>query len=206
MLHEFLAVHRKDIIAAIREKTVAIAESKPTSPALEKGLSEFYDRLLVVLRSQAEGNGKDAAQSPAHATTRHGRESLRLGYTVSQVVHGYGVICQAITEAAEKKGGAISAAEFGALNLSLDVAIAEAVTGYAAKLAEGAAGGGPDPVVALLHELRNSLTCALLAHGMVTKGVVGIGGTTNAMLERNLQRMQELLDGYAAARQKPKAA
>jgi len=29
---------------------------------------------------------------------RRGKESLRLGYTISQVVHGYGTLCQAITE------------------------------------------------------------------------------------------------------------
>lgn len=192
MLHEFLADRRGAILTAIREKTFAISESKPSSARLEQGLPEFYDRLVVVLKERAAGKGKAAAGRPAPATARHGRESLRLGYTVSQVVHGYGVICQAITELAQKEGATITPAEFGTLNLSLDVAIAEAVTGYESR--HIGTPGAVERIGALVHELRNALTCAMVAHSMVAKGLVGVGGGTNAMLERNLRRMRDLLD------------
>jgi signal transduction histidine kinase len=45
-----------------------------------------------------------------------------------------------------------------------------------------------------VHELRNALAAAMVAHSMITKGVVGTGGSTNALLERNLGRMRDLLD------------
>lgn len=194
MLHEFLASNRRAILALTKEKTAAISESKPSSSALERGLPEFYDHLVEVLKSQSKGGGKSQANRNSPSTTHHGREALRLGYTVSQVVHGYGVICQAITEMAEARGATISPGEFSTLNLSLDVAIADAVTGFEDAPPKDAGTDAGKRTAALVHELRNALTCAIVAHSMVAKGVVGTGGGTNAMLARNLQRMRELLD------------
>jgi hypothetical protein len=195
MLHKFLSANRSTILDLSREKTNDIAESKPTSKELESGLPEFYDHLIDVLKKQARGGGKINPQHYAPSTTRHGVESLRLGYNVSQVVHSYGVICQAITEMAEKKGAKITPGEFSTLNLSLDVAIAEAVTGFAGEP------GKADPSLetnermgSLVHELRNALACAIVAHSLVKEGVVGTASSTNALLERNLQRMRDLID------------
>jgi len=61
---------------------------------------------------------------------------LRLGFTVSQVVHDYGDICQTITALAVEQSASISVEEFQTLNLCLDTAIAEAVTEYARVTAE----------------------------------------------------------------------
>ena len=60
----------------------------------------------------------------------HGAELLRLGYTLSHVVHAYGGICQSVTELAQTKNIVITANEFHELNRCLDTAIAGAVTGY----------------------------------------------------------------------------
>lgn len=198
MLHDFLSTRRSRILAAIRDKTAAISESKPSSAALERGLADFYDLLVEVLKTQAAGGGKAAPKHSSPATTLHGGEARRLGYSVSQVVHGYGVICQAITEAADAEGSPITAAEFGTLNLSLDVAIAEALTGYETSSNEASASGAERAKVDLVHQLRNALTCAVVAHTMIAKGLVGVGGSTNSMLARNLQRMTVLLDGFTA--------
>lgn len=198
MLHEFLVTRRSRLLADIREKTAALSESKPSSEALERGLADFYDRLVEVLKIQSAGGGKAAPENSKPATTLHGGEARRLGYSVTQVVHGYGVICQAITEAADKEGSPISAAEFGTLNLSLDVAIAEALTGYETASTEEAAAGAAKRDVDLVHELRNALTCAVVAHGMISNGLVGVAGSTNAMLERNLKRMTVLLDDFVS--------
>jgi hypothetical protein len=62
--------------------------------------------------------------------TRHGGEMLRQGFTIAQVVHDYGDICQAITELAVESAVEIDAGEFRTLNLCLDNAIAEAVTEF----------------------------------------------------------------------------
>jgi hypothetical protein len=68
--------------------------------------------------------------------TRHGAELLAVGFSVSQVVHDYGDICQAITEIAIERQAPITVEEFRTLNMCLDTAIAEAVTEHTRLLAE----------------------------------------------------------------------
>jgi len=53
---------------------------------------------------------------------------LQHGFTVDQVVHDYGDLCQAITKLAVDRGAAIQVEEFRTLNRCLDNAIADAVT------------------------------------------------------------------------------
>ena len=60
----------------------------------------------------------------------HGADLLRLGYTVDQVVHDYGDVCQAVTELAGEHDQEISTNEFRTLNRCLDNAIADAVTAF----------------------------------------------------------------------------
>ena len=61
---------------------------------------------------------------------QHGRDLQLQGFTVSQVVHDYGDVCQSITELAIETGAPISVGDFRILNRCLDDAIASAVTEY----------------------------------------------------------------------------
>ena len=60
----------------------------------------------------------------------HGRDLLRQGFTVSQVVHDYGDVCQSITDLAMEMNAPISTDDFRTLNRCLDDAIAGAVTEF----------------------------------------------------------------------------
>src|SRR5438045_9318904 len=60
----------------------------------------------------------------------HGDELHRKGFTIDQVVHDYGDLCQAITELAVEQGAPIAVTEFRTLNRCLDDAIADAVTRF----------------------------------------------------------------------------
>jgi signal transduction histidine kinase len=192
MLYEFLVDNRERILALTRKKTVRISEDKPTTRQSERGLPEFYDHLAAELEREAKGMPKRAQRKHGpDSTARHGREMSRLGYTVSQVVDGYSVISDAITEVAKAAKAPIKRKEFGALNLALDLAIAEALDGFGKRMGETVCN---QRMGALAHELRNALTAAMVAHSMVRKGVVGAGGSTNALLERNLGRMRDILD------------
>ena len=194
MLYQFLVANREKVIGLTRKKAAVMAHDRPTSERSERGLPLFYDYLIREMERQAKGRPKRAAgKHGPNSTASHGEELSRLGYTVSQVVHGYGVLCQAITELAETSGAAISTGEFSALNLSLDVAIADAVTGFTRRAGvEGV--DSAKRVGILVHELRNALAAALIAHALVKKGLVGSSGSTNALLERNLNRMRDILD------------
>jgi signal transduction histidine kinase len=198
MLYKFLVVNRERILALVKEKTVDIAEDKPTTEEAERGLPEFYDHLVYEMRRESKGLPKSSEKSAEskhgqHSTAIHGKELSRLGYTVSQVVHGYGVLCQAVTEVAETMKVPISASEFSVLNLSLDIAIADAVTGFS-KRASIESVDSTKRMGFLVHELRNALAAAIIAHSLVKKGVVGVGGSTNALLEKNLNRARDIVD------------
>jgi signal transduction histidine kinase len=198
MLYKFLVENRDKVIAVTRKKVAGISESKPTSEESEKGLPAFYDHLLYEMKRESKGLPKSADTSAErkhghHSTTRHGMELSRLGYTVSQVVHGYGVLCQAVTEMAGAARIPITTGEFNALNLTLDVAIADAVTGFT-KLTDVENSDATKRMGFMAHELRNALAAAVIAHSMIKKGVVGTRGSTNALLERNLKRALDIVD------------
>ena len=62
-----------------------------------------------MLQSPATELGAAAMGASA---ARHGDEMRRMGFTVGQIVHDYGGLCQAITELAVEKGASIGSAEF----------------------------------------------------------------------------------------------
>ena len=66
-----------------------------------------------------------SADAIGSSAAKHGSDLLAMGFTVSQVVHDYGDVCQAITELAIEKRAKISAEDFHTLNRCLDTAIAE---------------------------------------------------------------------------------
>lgn len=157
MLCDFLVDHRDLILDLTRQKTADISEARPSSEVLERGLPIFYEHLIAVLRDEVGSPHEAHPKADLLATSEHGKELSRLGYTVSQVVYGYGVICQAITETAGTMDVGFGAREFSVLNLCLDKAIAEAVTEFekAHDIQSGAA--EIKRLGFLVHELRNAL-------------------------------------------------
>jgi hypothetical protein len=127
--------------------------------------------------------------------TKHGHDLLRQGFTASQVVHGYGDVCQAITELALEENAPISTDDFRMLNRCLDDAIAAAVTEYGRKREES--NGGTATSEALLEitalNLQNSLYCATSAFDALKAGQIGVAGSTGKVLDRSLSVAQDLI-------------
>ncbi len=197
MLFEFLTEHKEEIIQLCRDKVLAAGESKPTSELLDRGLPTFYNELIRILRRTATTTtttttATDFIREDGDAAA-HGRESLRLGYTISQVVHAYGAVCQSITEFVQTQSYKITPQEFHDLNLCLDYAIAEAVTEFEKSQSENVRLHEAERLGFLIHELGNSLAAAFIAHNMIQTGSVGIAGTTSAVLSRALERMRHLI-------------
>ncbi len=210
MLHEFLLEHEKEILDMTEKKTLALAGVRPSSEQLKKGLPIFYKQLLSVLlrnRGHSEGSKADeagmaraaadsdeaamamAAGRPddadvAKSAGLHGTELLRLGYTLSHVVHAYGAMCQSITQLAATKHLIITASEFRDLNLCLDVAIAGAVTQYQSIRNTQESSREVEHLGFLAHELRNALSTVMMAIELIRDGTVGFGGSTGQVLDR----------------------
>jgi hypothetical protein len=95
MLHEFIVINREEIIRRCRTKVGARSVARPSEADVAHGVPVFLDQLVEVLRGHLVSN-TDIARS----ALQHGHELLLKGFTVSQVVHDYGDVCQAITELA----------------------------------------------------------------------------------------------------------
>ena len=119
--------------------------SRADDPEHEFGIPQFLDQLIKTLEVEQTSeparsreisgpeDGKPAVSEIASTATRHGSELLLQGFTIDQVVHDYGDLCQAITGLAFEQKAPIQADEFQTLNRCLDNGIADAVKEYAHK-------------------------------------------------------------------------
>lgn len=128
----------------------------------------------------------------------HGRQMLELGYTVNQVVHDYGDLCQAITDLAVARDAPFTVQEFRTLNRCLDTAIADAVTEFSterdAAMTRQHTSAANERLGFLVHELRNSLHTANLAFTALEAGALPVAGATGAVLRRSLASLGALVN------------
>jgi len=193
MLHEFVTTHRDEIMARIRDELTDPSRPSTATSELENGVSAFLTQLSATLR--LEETATPFSQTAIGSTAaRHGRDLLALGFNVSQVVHNYGDICQAITELALEHDAPIGIEEFHILNRCLDTAIAEAVTEHARITAQRTGAEEIERTGQVAHELRNALSTALLAFQALRSGAVAINGSTGMVLGRSLMTLRDVID------------
>src|SRR6202521_4001149 len=119
MLHEFVTAHREEIISRCRAKVATRSSPPPTRAEIDHGVPLFLNELVDELRLGVSPNPEIAKTA-----IQHGHDLLRQGFTVSQVVHDYGDVCQSITDLAVETEAPISTEDFRMLNGCLDNAIA----------------------------------------------------------------------------------
>jgi hypothetical protein len=179
-LHDFIAVHRQELIARCREKATGRSDSPPVPEVIEQGVPVLLDQLVGVLRA-----GLEPGPEIAETALLHGRDLLRAGFSVSEVVHTYGDVCQSVTELAVELDATIGAEDFRLLNKCLDDAIASAVAEFGRNQpqasADGKAAHGSERFA-----LRDLSQAALLAFEAIRSGKVGIAGSTGTVLHRSL--------------------
>ena len=192
MLSEFITLNRDDIIRSCRAKVATRSILPPSEAEIDHGVPLFLDQLVDALHS-----GETSSPEIDRSAARHGHDLSVKGFTVSQVVHDYGDVCQTITELAMKANVSISTEDFRMLNQCLDAAIAGAVTMYArdsqqARLDE-ARERDNERVGFLVHELRNLINTATVAFEVLKTGQVGLAGSTGAVLDRSLMGLRDLI-------------
>jgi signal transduction histidine kinase len=200
LLHEFLTLHRDEIIARTRVKVAARTLPQPTDEELEQGIPVFLEQLADKLQRKQATPACESNLAMAQSAILHGGELFRAGLTIGQVVQDYGNVCQAITELAIELQSPISPDEFKTLNRCLDEAIAQAVTEYS-RARDEARPTTPTETQrqgAFIHEVRNIVHNALIAYEVLKNGTVGIGGSTGAILGRNLVALRDLVARSAA--------
>ena len=210
MLHEFLTTNKADLIERCRLKVAQRLAPKEAGKGLAHGVPSFLDQLIKTLeveqtsepmlsrRVSGPSGGGPAVSEIAATAALHGRELSERGFTVDQVVHDYGDLCQAITDLAFERGVPIDIDEFRTLNRCLDNGIADAVTEYAFQrhslMASNSVKAMNERLGFLAHELRNHIQTATLAVMAIKAGNVGATGATGALLDRSLIGMRNLID------------
>ena len=211
MMHNFLANNRDDLIRRCIEKVAKRPKRNATPGQLQNGVPLFLDQLTRTLEAEQNGpesrglaisgpSGGDgsALSEMGLSAAAHGKELLHLGYSVDQVVHDYGDLCQSITDLAVERDAPFSIDEFRTLNRCLDNAIADAVTEFSfyrdTAVAEQQSVDTNERLGFLMHELRNSLHSAKLATGAIESGSLPISGATGGVLKRSLDAMDKLIN------------
>jgi hypothetical protein len=192
MLHEFITTNRTGIIARCQEKAHARLVAAHSNVQLDNCVPMFLDQLVAELQCDALMRNVDIIQS----ALQHGHDLLAQGFTVSQVVHEYGDICQAVTELAVEHNAQISTDDFRRLNRCLDDAIAGAVTEYGRARDDTInryANAEDQRLVALTTGLRTAIHMAKAALDVVKTGSVGISGDTS-VLHTSLNAAHALVD------------
>jgi signal transduction histidine kinase len=198
MLHEFLTLHREEIITRTRQQVATRDAPWATEAEMENGVPLFLDQLADTLRREQRTAARPTSPEMAESALLHGGELRKAGFTLGQVVHGYGDVCQAVTGLAMELEAPMSADEFKTLNRCLDEAIAQAVTEFARQRDISVSDRGTEQQGFFVHELRNLLGSALMALEVLKTGTVGISGSTGAVLERNLLALRDLINKSAA--------
>jgi signal transduction histidine kinase len=211
MLHEFLTINRTELIERCRAKVAERSAPQSHEVELAHGISLFLDQLIKTLAVEQTAqpmqsravSGPSGGENPVvsevgEAAARHGQELLEHGFTVEQVVHDYGDLCQAITELAFELEAPIETDEFRTLNRCLDNAIAGAVTAFNLQrdflVADRQTNAWGQRLGFLAHELRNHLMVAMMALDIIKSGNVSLGGATGAVLDRSLVKLNNTID------------
>ncbi|MBC7604178.1 MAG: HAMP domain-containing histidine kinase [Ramlibacter sp.] len=209
-MYQFLNDNREELIARCKKKVAARPKRAATPDQLKNGIPRFLNQLTRTLQAEQMGNAAASSELSApvgvtpHPQTEmgvtaaaHGKELLGLGFTVDQVVHDYGDLCQAITELAHERDAPFAVDEFRTLNGCLVNAIADAVTEFSfqrdAEIEKQRSADANQRLGFLVHELRNALATALLALTALELGQLPIAGATGTVLKRSLKTLESLL-------------
>ena len=193
MLHEFVTANHELILERGRERAQARAWPFVSRTEIDEGLPLFLTQLVETLRLESTPTPFPADELEKSAT-KYGGQLLAAGFTINQVVHDHGNLCQVITELAIEQNAPITVEEFHVLNRSLDVAIAEAVTEFTRVTAATSVQDDVTRQGQAAHDLRDLTNTALLAFQALKAGPVNINGSTGAVLGRSLMGLRDLAD------------
>ena len=216
MLYKFLTTHRDELVKRCLTKATLRSELNPDADAEKTrfGIPLFLNQVIKTLEIEHADvpSSSQSVSGPAigssgdseigQSATRHGRELSELGYTIEQVVHDYGDLCQAVTDMANELAESISADEFRTFNRCLDNGIADAVTEFTRQrrlVNDGREQQAVNQRLGFLaHEFRNHLNTVTHAVSAIKSGQVGFGGATGKVLDRSLIRLRAMLDNSMA--------
>jgi hypothetical protein len=154
-----------------------MAQRPSTDADVARGIPLFLDQLVLALVKGA------AVDSSTHkAAGAYGEELFRQGFSVTQVVHDYGNVCQSVIDLAAEMPLPISAADYHTLDQCLDNAIAGTVSAYN-RHQQRVESSEARALLALIDE-------AITAFDRLHAGALEVAGTPAAVVHRSLHRIR----------------
>ena len=198
MLEHFLASNREEIIERCRSKVAQAGFPLEAEDLLEKrGVPLFLSQLTQNLHADPPPGTELEL-----GAMEYGKELERLGFTVDQVVHMYGNVCQSVTDLAVELKAPIPNADFRIMNRCLDDAIAYAVSGFGGQRDKDSSDleniRSDERLVGFVDQVEALTDQAMAAFNVIKGGAVGIGGSTGGVLERSLEELRALSNGALA--------
>ncbi len=205
MLSDFLTSNHDELIARCKAKAARRFQYAGIAAAMDHGVPLFLQQVCYVLREEAaarfseseEGPGTPSNSGMGAAAESRGAELLGHGYTLDQVVHEYGDVCQSVTELAIEYEESISTDDFRILNRCLDNAIAGAVSSFEAASQTARDWQATDlkgRMGSFAAEYRRLIDVALQAFAAIQMGSVGANGATGSLLAHTLAELRFLVD------------
>jgi hypothetical protein len=202
-LQKFLVDNRLELIERTQAKVATRRFPQPSEAEVKHGVPVFLSQLGMVLSEQDRQEERDPAKGResnpvanaqiVRSAALHGQDLRKLGFTIEQVVRGYGDVCQAVTELAGRQGATLTITEFHTLNRCLDNAIAGAVASWEEE--QNKALTDAEGRLALFRRKLLSLVGAATACAeALLAGQVGSGSTTAAVFRNCLVEMRSVVD------------
>ena len=179
-LYEFIDENRDELVGRCRSKVAERSADPSTEAEIDRGVPLFLHQLCEELL-----HGPSKTHQISKSAKQHGHDLWLQGFNISQVVHGYGDVCQSVTDLAVELKAPISNDDFRTLNRCLDDAIAGAVTEFAREQDLTRHGES--------HELESLTDTAIAAFEVLQTGHVGVSGSTGTVLQRSLVAIRAAL-------------
>jgi len=205
MLHDFITSNRQALIARCKENAARRFAPAEVPAEMAHGVPLFLKQLAEVLRVEQLTDTPDITEPTTllgsteigRSAALHGADLLRLGFSIDQVVHDYGDVCQSITKLAIEQQTAISTQECCTLNRCLDDAIADSVTAFVQPRPVELSGQS-EHVQVLLGEFSTKQTrliqIAAQSFAAMKTGNIGFNGATGTLLEHALEELRSLTE------------
>lgn len=209
MLHDFVTENRTDLISRCKAKAAQRHVPLESPAVFNNGVPLFLEQLVAALLLAELDRGAikiNPTEIPklsdiSRSAALHGAELLRTGYSIEQVVHDYGDVCQSITEMATEQKIPISTDDFRVLNGSLDDAIAESVKEFGTRLHGTLISNNSDNWQqrhnSAIDQLR-LIDIAIRAHEAIRTAAIGVTGSTGTLLIYALQELRKLAENDLA--------
>lgn len=204
MLHDFITTNKTALIRRCKAKAANRYSPSKIPAEVNSGVPLFLEQLVAALQlAEVEGGiiiyPKEVPKLSDIIRTAaiHGAELLRTGYSIEQVVHDYGDVCQSITEMAIEQNIKFSTDDFRLLNSNLDDAIAESVRVYGNGLQNTMKSNNSDNLNlrqnTALEQLR-FIEMAIRAHEAIKTAAIGVAGSTGELLIYALDELKKLTE------------